>query len=297
MKKLSRSIFTASLILATSIAMAKTETSAEDIKRELVTYDNVQIEVNTQGKGPIIVMLPSLGRSVRDYDEVATDLARAGFRVVRPEPRGIGQSKGPMENLSLHDFARDIAEVVENENEGPVVVVGHAWGNFAARQLATDRPDLVRGIVLAAASAGKVPEGSNEKPINAEIRQAIDGAGDRSLSKEQRLTYLRKAFFAPGSDASVWLDGWHDATHEAEERARINTPIDEYFAGGSAPILDLQARDDTVAPRRFAGVLKEALGERVQVVVIENAGHALVPEQPKAMANAITAFAKIRYAE
>ncbi|WP_405046381.1 alpha/beta fold hydrolase [Pseudomonas putida] len=57
-----------------------------------------------------------------------------------------------MEKLSIHDFARDIAAVVEHEKQGPVVVVGHAWG-FPARQLATDRPELVRGVVLAAASA------------------------------------------------------------------------------------------------------------------------------------------------
>jgi pimeloyl-ACP methyl ester carboxylesterase len=38
-------------------------------------------------------------------------------------------------------------------------------------------------------------------------------------------------------------------------------------------------------------VLKAALGDRVTVVVIPNAGHALVPEQPEAMASAIAAFA------
>src|SRR5437868_13535372 len=96
---------------------------------EMVTRGNVQIEVVRQGQGPVIVMLPSLGRSGRDYDVVAARLAAEGFRVLRPEPRGIGRSKGPMENLSVHDFAADVAAVVEHENKGPVVVVGHAWGN------------------------------------------------------------------------------------------------------------------------------------------------------------------------
>jgi pimeloyl-ACP methyl ester carboxylesterase len=291
MNMVSRFFVGASLSLAVGFAFADAQ-----LEHEIVRYDNVQIEVNSQGTGPVVVMLPSLGRSGRDYDKVAQYLQEDGFRVVRPEPRGIGESKGPMENLSVHDFARDVAAVVEHENKGPIVVVGHAWGNFAARMLAADRPDLVRGVVMAAASAGKVPPGSTEKPINAEMRQAIDGAGDPSLSKEQRLIYLKKAFFAPGNDATVWLDGWHEATHEAESHARNTTPVDDYFAAGKAPILDLQGEADTVAPRRFSGVLKSMLGDRVQVVVLKNAGHAMAPEQPKAMADAIATFAKAQYA-
>lgn len=293
MKTISRFLFGATLSLAAAIAMANNS----PLKQEVVRYDNVQIEVNSQGEGPVIVMLPSLGRSGRDYDQVANYLQADGFRVVRPEPRGIGESKGPMENLSVHDFARDVAAVVDHENKGPIVVVGHAWGNFAARMLAADRPDLVRGVVMAAASAGKVPPSSTEKPINAEMRQAIDGAGDMSLSEEQRLIYLRKAFFAPGNDPTVWLGGWHDETHHAESHARNTTPVDDYFAAGTAPILDLQGESDTVAPRRFSGVLKSMLGDRVQVVVLKDAGHAMAPEQPKAMADAIAVFAKAQYAK
>lgn len=289
----------ATLLLAGSLtlvsALAYAAPVTPPLTQTLVKHDNVQIEVNAQGKGPVIVMLPSLGRSGRDYDQVAAYLVEQGFRVVRPEPRGIGRSQGPMDKLSVHDFARDVAAVVEHEHQGPVVVVGHAWGNFPARQLAVDRPDLVRGVVLAAASAGKVPPGSTEKPINAEMRQAIDGAGDPSLSEEQRLVYLRKAFFAPGNDPHVWLNGWHEATHEAESHARNTTPVDDYFAAGKAPILDLQGEADAVAPRRFSGVLKSMLGDRVQVVVLKNAGHAMAPEQPKAMADAIGAFARDCY--
>lgn len=269
--------------------------AATPYKDELIKYDNVQIQVHTQGKGPVVVILPSLGRSGHDYDQVAAQLQKDGFRVLRPEPRGIGESKGPMENLTVHDFAKDVAKVVEHENAGPVVVVGHAWGNFPARQLAADRPDLVRGVVLAAASAGKVPPGSNEKPINAEMREAIDGPSNMALPEAKRLEYLKKAFFAPGNDPKVWLGGWHHEAHEAEGHARNVTPVDDYFAAGTAPILDLQGEDDAVAPRRFSGVLKSMLGDRVEVVVLKHAGHAMAPEQPKAMADAIAAFAKRCY--
>lgn len=284
-------------VLAATLSASAFAGTAVTADHQLVKYGTVQIDVMRQGQGPVIVMLPSLGRSVRDYDQVAERLVADGFRVLRPEPRGIGLSKGPMDHLSVHDFAKDVAAVIENENKGPVVVVGHAWGNFAARQLAADRPDLVRGVVIAAASAGKVPPGSNEKPIGPEMRKAIDGAGDMKLPEAQRLEYLRKAFFAPGNDPRVWLTGWHAETHEAESHARNTTPVDDYFAAGTAPILDLQAESDAVAPRRFSQVLKNMLGDRVTVVVIPNAGHALAPEQPLAMADAIAAFAHKVFAD
>jgi len=281
----------AAIILSISVS-ALAAAGGVKITDDVVKHGNVQIEVLSQGKGPTIVILPSLGRSVRDYDQVAQYLVADGFRVLRPEPRGVGKSKGPMENLSVHDFASDVAMVIDEKKAGPVVVVGHAWGNFAARQLAADRPDLVKGVVVAAASAGKVPPGSTEKPISAEMRKAIDGAGDLKLPEAQRLEYLKEAFFAPGNDPSVWLGGWHPETHEAEGHARNTTPVDDYFAAGTAPILDLQGENDAVAPRRFSQVLKNMLGDRVTVVVLPNAGHAMAPEQPKAMADAISTFAK-----
>ena len=292
MKNILRSLF---ITISTCAAFSAHADDPSAVARRLVSRDNIDIEVLSQGSGPLIVMLPSLGRSGEDYDAVAAMLASRGFRVLRPQPRGIGRSKGPMDGLNMHDLAADVARVIENENKGPVIVVGHAFGNFVARQIAADRPDLVRGVVVAAASSGKVPPGSTEKPIGPEIRQAIDGPSDMSLPESKRLEYLQIAFFAPGNDARVWLGGWNSEVHHMESHAREHTPVDDYFAAGTAPILDLQAGNDPVAPRRFSGVLKSLLGDRVTIVVIPNASHALFPEQPDAVAQAIAMFARRIY--
>lgn len=262
--------------------------------RRLVRYRpsdcdaEVQIEYADQGSGPVICILPSLARSGRDYDVVAGFLEVDGFRVIRPEPRGIGNSHGPLHALSLHDFAADVAAVLDHLGTGPIVIVGHAWGSQPARMLAADRPDLVCGVVMAAASAGKLPPGSTEKPYG-RLRDAIDGAGDPRLTEAQRIDCLRRAFFAPGNDPRVWLDGWSVAAHEAQAHARQTTPVDAYFSAGTqVPILDLQAEHDAVV---VPNVMKPYLGERVTVQVIRAAGHAMAPEQPRAMADAIAAFA------
>ena len=278
--------------------MNTTTTETTQVSRYLVKYwptqdgEPVQIEFADQGDGPVVCILPSLARSGRDYDVVAELLQQQGFRVIRPEPRAVGESRGPLQNLSLHDFAADVAAVLDHLRTGPVVVVGHAWGSQPARMLAADRPDLVRAVVMAAASAGKLPPGSTEKPYS-RLRDAIDGAGDMSLPVEQRIDCLRRAFFAPGHDPEVWLEGWSAEAHEAQAYARQNTPIDEYFsAGDRVPILDLQAEHDAVV---VPNVMKPYLGDRVTVQVIRDAGHAMAPEQPQAMADAIAAFARSAY--
>ena len=56
------------------------------------------------------------------------------------------------------------------------------------------------------------------------------------------------------------------------------------------PILDVQGRDDAIAPNTGSALLREELGDRVTTVVISNAGHALLPEQPVAVADAMLAF-------
>jgi pimeloyl-ACP methyl ester carboxylesterase len=282
----------ARMVLIPAIAAGTLLAADAPVSRMMVDRGDVRIEVLAQGSGPVLVILPSRGRGAGDYDAVAAMLASDGFRVLRPQPRGIGKSIGPLSGLTLHDYAADVAGVIEHERSGPVVVVGHAFGNYVARVLATDRPDLVRGVVLAAASAGKVPPGVQETPIAPAVSEAIDKSGDLSLPDEQRLKYVQLAFFAPGHDPRVWLDGWYPDAMKSQAAATTKTPVDTWFAAGKARILDLQAENDTVAPRRFAGVLKAELGDRVTVVVIPNAGHALAPEQPQAMAKAVAAFAR-----
>jgi pimeloyl-ACP methyl ester carboxylesterase len=199
---------------------------------------------------------------------------------VRPQPRGIGRSQGPMTGLTLHDYAGDIAAVIAHYG-GPAVIVGHAFGNFVARMTATDHPQLVRGVVIAAAAAKVYP---------AELSAAVSKSGDLSLPKAERLKYLQSTFFAPGHDPSVWLAGWYPAANESQRLATLATKQAEWWATGSAPILDLQADSDPFHPIAKMNELKDELGDRVTVIVIPDASHALLPEQPKAVVAAIVAW-------
>jgi pimeloyl-ACP methyl ester carboxylesterase len=161
------------------------------------------------------------------------------------------------------------------------VIVGHAYGNWVARMTAADYPDLVRGVVIAAAAA---------KQYDPKLTEAVTAAGNLSLSDEERLAALRFAFFASGNDAGAWLKGWHPEIRESQRAAVAAVRQDEWWSGGTAPLLDLQAAQDPFKPEAKRNEMKEEFGERVTVRVIPNASHALIPEQPKAVVEALTTW-------
>src|ERR1700675_3878353 len=107
-----------------------------------VSAGPAQLRVRIAGEGPVLVLLPGLGRPSEDLDPFAEFVA-AGYRVVQPDPRGSAGSTGPLEGRSLHDLAADVAAVIEAVGGENVVIIGHAFGNRIARTVASDRPDLV----------------------------------------------------------------------------------------------------------------------------------------------------------
>ena len=244
----------------------------------------MEIETYVDGDGPAFVILPSYGRDGgEDYDDITARLVGAGWKVLRPQPRGVAGSKGPMTGLTLHDLANDVATCIRSLGSGPVVMLGHAFGNVLARVVTTDHPDLVRAVVLAAAEGSKVPEDVGKTPFV---------AGDPSVPEADRLAALRKAFFAPGHDASLWLAGWHPATLQMEREAVKASGIKDSWSCGTVPLLQIIAEHDPFIPKPYWHELRDQLGDRVTAIIIENASHALFPEQPDTVAEAVLPWAK-----
>jgi pimeloyl-ACP methyl ester carboxylesterase len=145
--------------------------------------------------------------------------------------------------------------------------------------LAADYPQLVKGIILAAAAA---------KGANPALREELAKCIDTSLPDEVRLAALRVAFFAPGHDPSSWLGNWHPIASRSQRAASAATPQEEWWGAGSAPVLDLQAEHDPWRPPATRqGIVQDLGADRVTVVVIPDASHALIPEQPLAVVRAV----------
>ena len=280
-----RAVLTGLAIIAAGLAAAGASVAETRRTSEMVTQGDVTIETYVEGSGPAIVMLPSTGRDgAEDFDRVAARLAEAGFKVLRPQPRGIGRSAGPMQGISLHQLGDDVAMVIRRLGDGRAVIVGHAFGHFVARMTAVDHPKEVRGVVLAAAAASTYPA----------VAHAPRVAGNLKLPDAERLAALELAFFAPGHDARPWLKGWYPETQrmQADSREKQGVQRSDWWSAGNAPLLELIPDSDPFKPRDKWGEMAQSYGPRVTTVVIPGASHALFPENPDVVAEAIIAWVR-----
>jgi pimeloyl-ACP methyl ester carboxylesterase len=91
----------------------------------------------------------------------------------------------------------------------------------------------------------------------------------------------------------LWLTGFHANVRAAEIIARDATPQKEYYAAGSVHLLDIQGEDDPYKPPSARNELVDEFGaKRVTVVRIPHAAHAIIVEQPAAVADAVVAWSR-----
>ncbi len=252
------------------------------MKRELLTHGDALIDVvidDAGGSRETLVLLPSSQRDSMDFTDVAERFADLGFRVLRPQPRGMGRSSPPPADMTLHTLAADVACVINQLGGGKAIIAGHAFGHYVARVTDLDHPASVRGVVMLAAAARELPAG---------LSASLDIAADNDRSEIERLMHLQKAFFAPGNDASLWLNGWYPQWRKPYRQAAVTPPKDQWWPMSNAPILDLQGAQDPWRPRATEFELQDKLGDKVSICVIDGASHALLPEQPGAVIAAIT---------
>jgi pimeloyl-ACP methyl ester carboxylesterase len=242
--------------------------------------ESLSLGVRIAGEGPAVVLVPSLGRGAIDFDDLAGRLGAAGFRAIAVDPRGVGSSSGSFEGMTLHDLARDLAALLSAMGlVDQVFAIGHAFGNRVVRTFASDFPESVQGVCLIGCG-GQVE-------ADPEAAAALQVCLETGRPDAERLVALATAMFAPGNDPLVWLDGWWPGAARAQRAAIQATDPASWRAGGSAPMLIVQGLNDRIAKPENGHILKRELGDRVTLVDLDQAGHALLPEQPEVIAEAI----------
>jgi pimeloyl-ACP methyl ester carboxylesterase len=241
------------------------------------------------GAGPCVVLLASFARPVSDFNELAETLHREGFRTLAVESRGIGGSDGggPLASPTRADLASDVDVVLsaaELASRESVHVVGHAFGNQIARTFAARYPERTRSVALIAAGG--------REPVPPRLTEAILTSSSTFLPWSRREPELRRAFFAAESEIPEhWQTGWWLWGGLAQGEAVRTGQSADFWAGGRAPMLVLQADQDAIAPPATAGeALLAEFPDRVRLVPIRGAGHALLPERPAQIASALVSF-------
>jgi pimeloyl-ACP methyl ester carboxylesterase len=224
-----------------------------------------------------VLLVPSLGRPAKDFSRLAVDLSRAGFvpHLVEPPARFDGDP-------SLHDLAAELVARDEFSGIGRFHLIGHAFGNRLSRCITADYPDRVESLVLLAAGGLVEPE--------PHIWKSLSKCFDPTLSADEHLQYVAEAFFAEGNNASVWRDGWMRDVMIYQRSAVQRTNRDDWWPAQVARVLVVQGLQDAIAPVENGRRYKAESAPHAQLAEIDGAGHALLPEQPDRIAEAVLSF-------
>lgn len=223
-----------------------------------------------------VVLLPSLGRPARDFAHLVTRLTADGFTCWPLDPLASVPA-----GFTLFDLARDTARRMDDVGVTAVHVIGHAFGNRLARAVTVVVPDRVRSLTLLAAGG--------HAPIPPDVSRALAHCFSLPPGSPEHLEAVRTAFFAPGHDPSIWVDGWNSAIAEYQRAAVVAVEIAEWWDAVAPRVLVVQGLNDVIAPPENGRHYVQSHRDVATLVEIPNAGHAMIVEQPDAVADAVLA--------
>lgn len=113
----------------------------------MITLGDLSVYYEKHGQGEPVLLIHGLGSSTEDWEPQVEALAR-DFTVVTYDVRGHGKTAKPAGAYSVPQFAADAARLLEHLALGPLQVMGLSMGGMIAFQLAADRPDLVRSLII-----------------------------------------------------------------------------------------------------------------------------------------------------
>ncbi len=115
---------------------------------EYLTRPEGRVAYDVTGTGrPLVVLVPGMGDLRTTYRFLGPRLNAAGYRVATTDLRGHGDSDTTFRSYGDAETASDVIALIE-ELGGPAVVVGNSMGAGAAAHAASERPDLIKGLVL-----------------------------------------------------------------------------------------------------------------------------------------------------
>jgi epoxide hydrolase 4 len=84
------------------------------------------------------------------WDEIMTTLGRSNLRCVAPQLRGYGPSSAPadIEAYRAKHLVADVAALIEQLGAPVDLLVAHDWGGAVAWNLAAQRPELLRHLLV-----------------------------------------------------------------------------------------------------------------------------------------------------
>lgn len=233
------------------------------------------------GHGPVVVLVHGLGSNANQWLPVARDLAR-DHRVVLVELPGHGQA--PIATpFALEQATLALDRAIEEQSPDPVVLVGHSVGGMVAVTEALRAPHRVRSLVLV------------ETALKPQMSEAERDTLLASFDHDWQGT-LHAVYSSFGRDSAQGEALWAQASHVERATMRawipvaLTTDLSRDAAALSMPVLAVLAPHSWEKGETWEHA-SNALGydgiTMLEGERVENCGHFLMLDQPRALARAI----------
>ena len=255
------------------------------------TFSLPQLRIALQGtgKGVPIVLSHALGLDLEMWDGLAAELAPE-HPVLRYDHRGHGQSAIPAGPYSMDDLVADAARVIREWGVGPVVWIGLSMGGMVGQGLAVKHPELIAGLVLANTTSS-YPEAARANW--AQRIRTVETSGMAAVADMVTERYLhegyRMAEWAATTQLRKKIQRADPRGYAASCHAVSQVMWDEHLGLVKAPTLVIAgALDAGATPAMAEAIQRQIKGS--QLVILEEASHLSVAEQPAKFAALVRDF-------
>jgi 3-oxoadipate enol-lactonase len=252
-----------------------------------LSIDGCNIHYLVEGRGPLLVLLHSLGGDGRMW-RTTIEALKAEFTVAAPDARGHGRSdnKGPM---TVEQFAEDAVALAGELAAAQFSLIGLSMGGQAAMHVAASHSDQVKTVAIADTSLGGRP-GGQERWSAAQKR--IQEIGNRAFAAEYTASRLRPSTNKRVADEfSSMVEATLPDIYLAQFRSIQAQDLREAATTIRVPTLVLVGADDVSTPPSMAQEIASVIpGSRLEI--IDDANHLSNLDQPLAFNAAVLAFAR-----
>lgn len=249
---------------------------------------DVELYYEIVGAGEPLVLIHGLGSSTQDWEwQVPTFSER--YKVITADMRGHGQSDKPPGPYSVPQFAADTAGLLRHLDSSPAHVVGISMGGMIGLQLAVDAPELVRSLTVVNSGVELIARTFKEKLAVWQRFALVRLVGMRRMGE----FLAGRLFPRPEEDGlrATFVQRWAENDQRAyldAMRALVGWSVSERLGEIRCPTLVIASDQDyTPVAEKEAYVARIA---QAQLVVIEDAHHAVTAERPEAFNRALAEF-------
>jgi pimeloyl-ACP methyl ester carboxylesterase len=232
--------------------------------------------------GSPMVLLQHFMGNLDNYDPVITNALAMGREVILTDNAGVGLSTSEAPK-TVAGMARDAASLIDALRLEHVDVFGFSMGGFVAQQIAVDRPELVRRLVL----VGTGPRGGDGMdhlapdvaPLFGTVYQPQDLMWlpiffSPSEASQAAGRYFLERIRARTEDRDVSVSEATVAAHQAAAREWGEAAPDsfDYLNGIPHPVLVVNGSHDLVVPTINSYILQQNL-PNAELILFPDSNH------------------------